>query len=454
MTYEIVDKSTREPVGRRLAPIAGDAVRAVRGGEADAAARGIARRTLGWLYDRERWLLCDCRDGATITLRKLGTGSIVTGNLPEAPVPHAPGCPFGLRDGGDDPDALVGDLFLPDEPGRPGEGPGDGVERPWTGGRPSSLSQVLKTLMRAAGLNRFEGSAPPDAPQDWLADYARAGEGLRVAGRVPVPDILFTDPAKWAAEGTPERLDEMAHAWRGRGRPFVLLSWLADSVATHAINPNHPEAGRVAVHSRVARPVVGRRSVEGPFLFLGIVARGPEGGGWACRAACVQPILSADVPMPVDSGYERRALAALRGAAEDLAGDAGLRRALGGPPRVELEKPLFPFVVRGGPCLPDALVSVTRPGGRDRVPTGPDGPAAQGPFADRDRARYVIEVMGSADAAYERRKETTHARMKRIGRVIRMEAGQFDSNWNDLDSQTRRIERRIGKDVVTRWKSE
>ena len=118
---------------------------------------------------------------------------------------------------------------------------------------------------------------------------------------------------------------------------------------------------------------------------------------------------------------------------------------------MKLEKPLFPFVVRGGPRLPAALLTVTRPGGRGHVPAGSAGPTAQGPFEDRDTARYVIEVMGFADAAYERRKENTHARMKRIGGEIRMEARQFDSNWNDLDSQTGRIARRIGKDVVARW---
>ena len=101
--------------------------------------------------------------------------------------------------------------------------------------------------------------------------------------------------------------------------------------------------------------------------------------------------------------------------------------------------------MRGGPCLPDALVKVVRPGARDDVPE------AQGPFFDRDRARYAIEVMGFASAAYERRKENTHARMKRIGRVVRMKARQFDSSWNDLHSQTERIARRIGKDTVARW---
>ena len=459
MIYEIVDKHTQEPVGERLVPIQGDGVRAVRiagapgADPAGAAAHAISRRTLRWLYDNEWWLLCVCRDGAVITLRQLGSGAIVTGNLPEADVPHRPGCPFGLRDAGDDPDKLVGDLFLPDgEPGKPGEGPGDGVDRPWRGGRPTSLSQVLKTLMRAAGLNRFDGAADPHVPQDWSAALRRAAGEMRVARRVKMSDILFTDPAQWAADGTPERLDEITRAWPGRGRPFVLLSWLAHGVAVDAINPNRPEAGRVAVRSRVRRPFVGKNRIDGPFLFLGIVARGMDGGGWACRAAAVQPILSLDIPMPVDSGYERLALGALRKAATRLAQDADLYHALGGPARVELEKPLFSFVVRGGPCLPDALLTVTRPGLREHVPAGPDGPLPEGPFEDRDTARYVIEVMGFADEAYERRKENTHAQMRRLGRVIRMEGNQFESSWNGLDTQTRRIARRVGKDLVARWK--
>ena len=454
MTLEIVEKYTHEPV-EPLAPLAADALRAVRLGEADAAANEIYRRTAAWLRGNDRWLLCDCREGAVIAFRRHGSGAVSAVNLPDAEVPHAPDCPFGLRDAGDDIDAaaLVADLFLPDGgTGEPGEGPGDGVERPWTGGRPSSLSQVLKTLMQAAGLNRFDAAAGPAPSENWLEACRRAAGELSVAGRVPVSDILFTDPEEWATEGTPERLDAMAAGWPGRGRPFALLAWLARDVAAHGINLKHPGAGRVDVHSRVARPVIGRRRVGGPFLFLGLVARGADGGAWACRAACVQPILSREVPMPVDSGYERRALDRLRGVAAGLAEDAALASALGEPVRVELEKPLFPFMVRGGRCLPDALLTVTRPGGRGHVPAGEDGGLPEGPFEDRDAARYVIEVMGFADAAYERRKADTHARMRRIGRVIRMEGRQFDSPWNGLETQTRTIARRIGKDLVARWK--
>ena len=453
MTLEIVEKYTMEPVGT-LSPIEEAALRAVRRGDADAAMRTIYRLTAGRLREEGSWLGCDCAAGAAIAFRLQSNGSIAMVNLPEAPVPHAPGCPFGLRDAGDDADAaaLVADLFLADERETPREGPGEGgVERPWSGGRPSSLSQVLKTLMSAAGLNRFDGIAAPAAPEDWLESCRRAAGEFRVAGRVPVSDILYTDPAEWAADETPDRLDELARGWWGRGQPFALLCWLARDVAPHGINRTHPDAGQVAVRYRIRRPIIGRAHVRGPFLFLGIVARAGGTGDWACRAAAVQPIVSPDIPMPVDSHYERRALARLRGAVAELARDAELRAALGGPARFELEKPLFPFVVRGGACLPDAILKVIRPGGRDRVPAGPDGPLPQGAFADRDRARYVIEVMGFADAAYERRKEITHARMRRLGRLIRMEAGQFDSTWNDLNTQTRGIARRIGKDLIARW---
>ncbi len=260
---------------------------------------------------------------------------------------------------------------------------------------------------------------------------------------VPIPDILFTDPVKFAVDGTPERLDALARHWPERGPPFALLSWLAHDIAAHAINPRHLEAGRVQVHSRVPRPVVGGSRIAGPFLFLGIVARGAEGGAWECRAASGQPILSPTIPMPVDSDYERRALDALR--------DAALSATLGGPARVELEKPLFPFVVRGGLCLLGALFTVTRPGGRGHLPAGP-GPLLEGSFAVRDTPRDVIEVMGFADAAYERKKENAHAPIRRIGRVLRTEGRQFDSLWNDFETQTLRIARRIEKDIVGRWK--
>ena len=136
--------------------------------------------------------------------------------------------------------------------------------------------------------------------------------------------------------------------------------------------------------------------------------------------AYAQPIAAPDLPIPVESGYERQALLSLPQLVRDLRSDGELREALGGAVEVELQKPLFPVRVREGLCLPDILLTVTRPDAARR-PGDPDPGSSDGPFDDCDKARYVIEVMGFDDAEYERKKEETHARMERLGRVIRLE---------------------------------
>ena len=132
--------------------------------------------------------------------------------------------------------------------------------------------------------------------------------------------------------------------------------------------------------------------------------------------------------------------------------DPGLRGALGGTVRVELEKPLAAIDVTGGPCLPDFLITVARPGAYDHLPGGPGQARHRGWFDPRDRARYVIEAMGSGDPEYEEKK-MTHNRMRRIGQVFRMEGGAFSSPDNPLRRQRERIAAAIGSDLPRRWKT-
>ena len=73
-------------------------------------------------------------------------------------------------------------------------------------------------------------------------------------------------------------------------------------------------------------------------------------------------------------------------------------------------------------------------------------------FDPRDRARYVIEVMGSGDPEYEETKKATPARMKRIGPVFRMEGQQFESRDNPLRRQRQRIAAAVAGDLPRRWK--
>ena len=108
--------------------------------------------------------------------------------------------------------------------------------------------------------------------------------------------------------------------------------------------------------------------------------------------------------------------------------------------RVDLEKPLFDIETVGGPCRPDFILTVIRPGG----PAG-------GRHLLGDAALYVIEVMGFDDPDYESGKAKTHRRMRNLGRLFSMDAGQFDSRRNDLQRQADRITRYIRNDLLLRW---
>ena len=91
-----------------------------------------------------------------------------------------------------------------------------------------------------------------------------------------------------------------------------------------------------------------------------------------------------------------------------------------------------------------------------QAPGGPGKDEAEdarhrGRYEPRDRARFIVEVMGFDDPQYEARKERTHARMTRIGSVLRMEGRAFGPDGNGAHRQGRRIAEQIGMDLLRRW---
>ena len=363
-----------------------------------------------------------------------------------------------------------GDETDPDADRRPYGGP-PGVSR--GSDRKTPLYAVRKLLQRAR-LNRLEVAGRHAHPRHWLAEIERAAATLRVAPDVPASGVLFTNPERWRAGDVHRRLDAAARKRRRRtDRLFALLCWPAVEAGEREIDPHDRHGGYVQVRSPLTRPATGRHPVRGPYLFLGVVARpgtcpgpdpgacpGPDpgdgdGGGWECVEACVQPIAALDCPVPVDSGYERAAVAPLRAMARHLRGSSLLTAALGGPVGVEIEKPLTAFQVRGGPCLPDFLVTVVRPGAAGHVPGGPEPAYRRGRERGRDRARYVVEVMGRNDPEYEERKERTHPRMARIGRVFRIEARDLEATGSSPGQALKRrcldIAVDIAEDLARRW---
>ena len=463
MALELTEKHGSDRV-RLLSALEEAALRAVKGGNAAPSMREIYRRTSNHVRDRDLWILCDCRREETakpvIVPRRVAPGRVLLVNLPDASVPHAEGCVFAPRGAGEEQPPRLPDRSLNPFPDRAGHSdrPEPGIEprRPWTpplgaGRDPPGVAHILKTFIQAARLNTLAGSERFASPVEWLGGIRRAAERFHVAPNLPASEVLFTDPADWHGGEVGARLAAAERRWPERSTPCGFLCWLAHDVSDHEINRDHRESGHVWAAAGVASPIVHDNRVSGPYLFLGAVARSDDGLAWECRMACAQPIVSAQCPIPVESDYERRAVESLRHLVGELRSDAGLHEALGGAVRVELQKPLFPFRVPGGPCLPDVLITAIRPGGRGHLPGNPDDANRGGPYADPDRARYVIEVMGFRDPQYEAAKEETHSRMRRIGRVIRMEGPQFDSPHNGIERQRGRIAKRIAKDLAWRW---
>ena len=435
-----------------------DALRRVKEGIDRPGENPVYSATVTSAWAERLWILCDCRDGspkerAIITLaRKKKSGLVHFSNIPRTEVPHVEGCLFAPGDGARRrmPDIVFGDVLRPVAERAGDEGPGLGPQQriamPGTGSRSPSLAGHLRRLMQAASLHRLSVCERFASPRDWLAGIARAAGAFRTPEDVAVSDLLFTDPRTWASGHVAKVLDRLQAEWpKKKGTPFVWLCWMARDIDGCEVNRAHPALGHVRVLTDMVVPTVMGNRVDGPWLFLGEVGRSPETGRWECMEACAQPIASARRPVPVDSHNERRALGALRSTIRSLENDADLGNALGGAARVDLEKPLFDIETVGGPCRPDFILTVIRPG-------GPDGGPADGRHLLGDSARYVIEVMGFDDPEYESAKAKTHRRMRNLGRLFSMDAGQFDSRRNDLQRQAERIARYIRNDLMLRWR--
>ena len=421
MALELVTKPRLDWV-RTLSPVEEQALRAVKAGEADETQRRACFAMLDAARSADRWILCDCREEegqwpVIVPVRRRTRNLFALSNRPNTEEPHAEDCGFargetGGRAGGGARSPVFDDMFDPFT-GRRERLPTSLPRRRRTGGgfsglahgqRPRTVSGMLGTLMDAARLNMLAVADGFSSQRQWLAEIERAAGAFRLAPGVPMPAFLFTDPEDWRSGEVARKLAAAEPGWPGRHRPFALLCWTARDIDETAINRAHPRLGHVEVRSKVSAPEVGRNRVPGPWLFLGLVARSEDRREWECLRACAQPVVSTLCPVPVDSHNERRALGTLRRLVQGLESDTGLREALGGAVQVELEKPLFRFETAGGHCLPDFLLTVARPGGRDRMP-GHSGPRrADGSYDAGGVVRYVVEVMGFDDPEYETRQ--------------------------------------------------
>ncbi|MCY4501495.1 MAG: hypothetical protein OXE57_08040, partial [Alphaproteobacteria bacterium] len=422
----VTNRKAKPPLSivRALSREEEDALRRVKQGIDLPGEDPVYRATVGYAREKRLWILCDCRDGSAsdrpaISLVRKENGLIHLSNLPRAEVPHVEGCIFAPGEGARRrmPVIVFRDVLRPVADGREradGEYPGKGPQRrltgPGTDSQSSSLAGHLHRLMQAASMHRLSVSEGFASPGEWLAGIRRAAGTFRSPESTPkkigTADLLFTDPGTWASGHVAKVLARLEPGWPKKGAPFAWLCWMARDIAGCEVNRAHPHLGHVRVLTDPVFPTVMGNRVEGPWLFLGEVGRSPETGRWVCLEACARPIASARCPVPVDSHNERRALGALRSAVWSLENNARLGEALGGAIRIDIEKPLFDIETVGGPCRPDFILTVIRPGcdpADDRHLLG-------------DSSRYIVEVMGLDDPEYESKKAETHRRMRNLGR--------------------------------------
>ena len=462
MTLELVEKKSLAHV-RMLAPGEEAALRSKKRGDAD-------QETLKTYLEvvekvREKlWIRCDClgetSERPIIVVRKLSklrSDLYSLANMPPPRVWHAEGCVFGpVDENAATPSRLAppsGVLFDPFRPSdrRTGDidpDPEPDRVRSFTGLRAGRETLKLRTslwmLLTAADLNTHAKVEGFVSPREWLERIETAAQKFYIVEGIRVSELLFTDPGCWSSGEVTKRLNDMETKWPKSRKPTAFLCWVAHDVQDREINRNSREAGYVWTDSKVVCPIIGLNRVSGPWLFFGAVSRSGKGKPWSCLMAYAQPIVSLECPVPVDSRQERRAWGELRHLVRDLQNDVELQASLGGPLQVELAKPLSQYRVEGGRCLPDFLVTVTRPG-------EPDGLHLGVRYTASHKVRYIIEVMGFDTPEYEERKQTTHFRMRRIGHVFRMEAKQFNSRYFSLKHQREKITRQIRTDLLWRW---
>ena len=461
MEIWLIDRESRERI-YQLTRHEVLALRAYKRRQADAVQKVLCLALLDRVRSGRLWFECGCRRVGSLCPDfypcRQRNGEYRLPNRPNADVTHAEDCVFRRSDTDADrpppmrhPNVLGGFDVAEEE-----LLPTDLQTRPYPYWRPrprvaseqqKTLWGTASTLMQRAGLNLLGAEERRPPPGEWLAAIAEAAGSLYLPPRVPASGYLFTDPAAWRSGEVAGRL-EAAADWPEGGRPGAYLCWPVEEVSGHAVDPGRE--GHVEAPRPVVCPRIGGRPVIGPYLFLGAVARSAD--GWTCINACARPIVALDCPVPVDSDYERQAAGALWRLVRTLAGTPEFAALIGGVPRVKLEKPLTLIRTRIGTCLPDFLVSVFRPGTHNLPPGDPKDSGYLERFDPRNRAHYVIEVMGFQDRKYEESKKRSHPRMRRLGQLKEMEGREFGSRDKGIDRQREELTADIALDLLRRWR--
>lgn len=280
------------------------------------------------------------------------------------------------------------------------------------------LSQQLLRLVQSARINTVGPQKLRRPIAQWLGELTTATQGIEIAPGRALSEFWFTQHWQWKQRKEQARLLEAAGDWPDRHRPQAFLCWPVEHADAEGVGRKDTKY-RVNVAGRVKRPMIRRKAVPGPYLFIGALGIPRGESQFRCMEAYAQPIVSLGRPIPVDSDYERKAYGQLTGTLQRLQeaySDADFT----------ISKPVFESE---GPCLPDFLVHARR--------------------ADEERD-FVIEVMGFERVQYLQQKERTHERMARLGPLYTMEGKKFNVTGG-LEEEGEKITENLLRELGRTW---
>lgn len=437
MAHWLVDK-TEEARRERLTPEESRATRGLAAGTKDEALRQAAAGVIRRARSNGLWLECDCRDEDGVgpylspchdTVREL----LYWRPLPPPRLQHAPACNFRHLPRQASGDAgrvshrkpAAEELFAVLSADAEAEAV-SGERRQSEdggGGGPPALRTQLYRLIESAGLNRLRPPQVPGGSGSWSKQLEASTAGFSIAPGRPLSALWFPRFRSWRSRRVHARVREAARRWPEGHEPQGFLCWYVWEVdADGAGRKGHED--RVEVLSGLRRPIVHRKPVERPWLFIGAVGR-TGGGGYECIEGYAQPVYWKDLPVPVDSHYERQALRTLRSTLGIL--DREFPDA-----EFELEKPLFDIDTPEGPCIPDFMIRARR---------------------GDDELTFVIEVMGFERPDYLKGKEITHPRMERLGTMCEMRGDKFGPSIGGATNEGRKVTNTMRNVLRSRWKT-
>lgn len=257
------------------------------------------------------------------------------------------------------------------------------------------LGRILYTLLNDAGINAFtSGTTGRRADgQPWWVRVDAFAKTEEMNDSLSLGDVLFTRP--WT--GLASKMKEIdALRWPAGKKRSAFMLFVADAIESGtAIKHTTLRPTRITPERPLRSGGRDQRHTHPPYWVLAIVDRGRDRTA-RVREAFAQHAYSTDLPLPLDSNFERRTVAQLLKVI-DWVRRKGVT--------VTLTKPLFDTEV----TLDSGEMAYCRADFELEFHEVAQGPATAGPL------RIVIETMGSDTGDYLRQKSGTHAIMRRRG---------------------------------------